>query len=141
MKRGRKGEMIIQLKTSPIVEVACARVGISRTTHYRWMRQDPKYADEVYKAMDEGIAVISDNAETQLVNLIKNGSLGAIVYWLRHRHSAYANRLQIALERAAEESLTPEEEEEVRRAQELAAHNTEIHEPEIREGNSRADGE
>lgn len=139
MKRGRKGEMIVQLRKSPIVEVACARVGISRTTHYRWMKQDSKYADEVNKAMDEGIAVISDSAETQLVNLIKSGKLGAVVYWLRHRHPAYANRLHVALERA-EEPLTPEEEEEVRRAQELAALNPESDEPEIREGDPRTDG-
>ena len=135
MKRGRKGEMVAQLKKSPIVEVACARVGISRTTHYRWVKQDPKYADEVGKAMDEGIAVISDSAETQLVNLIKSGKLGAVMYWLRHRHPAYANRLQVAIERA-EENLTPEEEEEVRRAQELAALSQEAHEPEIGERDS-----
>lgn len=126
--------MITQLEKTPIVEVACGRVGISRMTHYRWLKQDPDYATLVKKAMDEGVSVISDAAETQLINLIKTGSLGAVVHWLRHHHPAYANRLHVSLEKADEE-LTPEEEEEVRRAQELAALNSDGHEPEKRTGN------
>lgn len=113
MKREKKGDMIIQIEKIPIIEVACAKVGISRMTHYRWLKEDKEYKTNFFAAMDEGLVRISDMAETQLINLIKKEKLGAVVYWLRHRHPAYRNRLEVEVHGDAEEDLSPEEQEVV----------------------------
>ena len=119
MKRGRKSDVIAQLENTPIIEVVCAKIGISRQTHYRWLKEDPEYAKAVHKALAEGMSRMSDIAETQLVNLIKKGQLGAVIYWLRHRHPAYANRLEISGKVEIEEPLSPEEDADVNQGIEL----------------------
>jgi len=120
MKRNKKTEMIEQFEKTPIIEVVCSKAGVSRQTHYRWIKEDAEYAKAVNKALAEGTSRISDIAETQLINLIKKESLGAVIYWLRHRHPDYANRLEISAKIEHEESMTEEENEVVQTAVKLA---------------------
>ena len=103
MKVGKKPEMIAQIEKIPIIEVACAKAGISRMTHYRWLKEDKEYAAAFRAAMDEGMKRITDMAETQLINLIKQGKIPAVMYWLRHRHPAYRNRVEVEMRREEEE--------------------------------------
>jgi hypothetical protein len=44
----RKRKLLDMLRTTlGVVETACQRTGIGRTTHYRWLKADKKYAAEV----------------------------------------------------------------------------------------------
>lgn len=81
------------LRKTPIIQVVCERTGISRTTYYRWKEVDEDFADAVSSALNEGIALVNDMAETQLITSIKEKNMSAIAYWLNHRHPAYARRL------------------------------------------------
>ena len=44
------------------VTAACAQVGISRETHYQWVRQDPDYAEAVAEARQLGADWLEDVA-------------------------------------------------------------------------------
>ena len=68
-------------KSLGIVTTACKAVGISRETHYSWMREDPQY-----KAAIENLSNVAiDFAESQLHKRMKEGSDAAIIFFLKCR--------------------------------------------------------
>lgn len=121
-----KAALIEQLRKIPIVQVACEKVTVSRATYYNWRRDDPEFARMTDEAIGDGTGFVNDMAESQLLSAIRDGNLGAITYWLKHRHSAYSNRLELTAKVKTEtDSLTPEQEVAVRKALNLAAFNEE----------------
>lgn len=117
-----KALLIDQLRKVPIVQSACEKVKVSRATFYNWKKDDADFAKQVDEAIGDGTLFMNDMAESQLLTAIREGNLGAITYWLKHRHAAYSNRLELTAKVKTEiESLTPEQEEAVRKALSLAA--------------------
>ena len=92
--RGKKKAMYEALKSQlGIVTSACKLVGISRQTHYRWLRED-----ENYKAWIEQIPDITlDFAETALLKQIKEGNTTAIIFYLKTKgkQRGYIERQEI----------------------------------------------
>lgn len=115
-------ELIVEkLKTLPIVQIACEKIGIGRATYYRWRETDPDFADVASKAIREGQQFINDMAESQLLSAIKDQNMTAIIYWLNHHHPAYATKVEIDAKLKMEnENLTPEQETIVNEALKLA---------------------
>jgi hypothetical protein len=120
-KSGKLKEIVLeQLRKTPIIEAACQKADISRMTFYRWKKEDQEFAKKVDEALLDGRLLVNDLAENQLIGAVKDRNLSAVQYWLRHHHPSYANKLQISHENQNDE-LTPEQEEIVRKALELAA--------------------
>lgn len=120
-KKKVKQEFIKQLKLVPIVQVACERVGISRNSIYRWRRDDEVFAEAWEEALAEGEALVNDMTESQLLTLIKEKNWSAISFWLRHRNPRFRDKLEVTTKNASDGTLTPAQEEVVRRALTLAA--------------------
>lgn len=116
----QKSLFIEQLKKTPIVQVVCEKVGITRTTYYRWRKADKEFAEAADFALEDGAGLINDMAESQLITAVRDGNLSAIMYWLKSHHRAYANRVELALDNKPREELTPEQAETVRKALALA---------------------
>ncbi len=112
----QKTLLIEQLRRTPIIQVACEKTGVSRASYYRWRTNDPDFVKACDVAMAEGVELVSDLAESKLISSIKEQNHGAISFWLRHRHPAYAEKLQIQAKVEADISLSPEQAELVRRA-------------------------
>lgn len=111
--------LLEQLHKTPIVEVACQKIGISRMTFYRWKKDEPEFGKLADEAVFEGQSLMNDLAESQLIGAVKERNLPAIIYWLRHHHPDYANKLEIK-HAIQDENLTPEQEALVREALRLA---------------------
>ncbi len=96
-KRQQKEKQLIleHLKKFPIIEVACSKSGVGRSTFYRWRKEDAEFGRQVDLAIEDGIKLINDMAESQLLTAIKEGNISAIFYWLNHRHPSYGNKLKI----------------------------------------------
>lgn len=109
-----------ELKKIPIVQVACEKSNVSRNTVYRWRKEDKKFAEEMDKAMTDGIEYINDMTETQLLNAIKVGEFKAISFWLRSRHSAYKHKIEVSTVEESEE-LSPAQAKIVKHALSLAS--------------------
>ena len=92
--RGKKKLMYEALRSQlGVVTSACKLVGISRQTHYRWLRED-----ENYKAWIEQIPDITlDFAETALLKQIKEGNTTAIIFYLKTKgkQRGYIERQEI----------------------------------------------
>ncbi|MFA6228176.1 MAG: hypothetical protein WC668_03225 [Patescibacteria group bacterium] len=112
---------IEQLGKTPIVQVVCEKIGLPRSTFYKWKAKDDKFSEAVDKAMFDGRNLINDFAESQLISNIKNNQLTAIIYWLNHNHKNYGNKLEINGKLKNDNApLTPEQEQAIMRVVELA---------------------
>lgn len=119
MKINQKAELIKQLKKTPIVEVACKKLGIGRATYYRWKKDDPKFAEEAEFALDEGSQLVNDMAESQLITAIKNGNMTGIIFWLKNHHRQYSPKLEVTT-KSSEAPLTDEQKELIRKSLSMA---------------------
>jgi hypothetical protein len=121
IRQEKQKELVIeQLKKTPIIQIVCEKAGIARATFYRWRRDDIVFADAVEHAIFMGVDLINDMAESQLLAGIRDQNMTAIIFWLKHRHRSYGTRVQLDANVNIERKLTPEEEEEIKRALALA---------------------
>lgn len=122
MKKDQKALLLEQLKKTPIVQIACEKAGISRMTYYRWRKSDTAFAKASDEALNEGSLLVNDMAESQLMSAIRDKNMTAIIFWLKHHHSTYAERVEIFghLKHSAEE-LTPEQENLIKQALKLVS--------------------
>lgn len=121
----QRESLIEHLRKTPIVQVCCDKVGISRATFYRWKKENKSFAGKVDSAILEGCQLINDFAEGRLIEAIKDQNISAIFYWLNHRHPAYGNKVEISGSiKNTEVKLTPEQEENIRKALAMAASTT-----------------
>lgn len=75
MKKGRKTKFLEVLEKSPIVQYACEKVGISRNTFYRWLKEDPDFASSYKQSMEYGIDLVNDAAESNVLKGITEAIL------------------------------------------------------------------
>ena len=106
----KKKEMIKALvKSLGVVTIACEKVGIERSTHYDWIKADPKYKQEV-----EDIAEVTlDFAESMLHKQIQDKDTTATIFFLKTKgkkrgyverqeidHSGIPARIEISVDKA-----------------------------------------
>ena len=120
-KRSRE-EVVEHLKKVPIIQIACERTGISRATFYRFKAADPEFAATADHAIREGLGLVTDLAESQLISAIKDKNMPAVMFWLKHHHPTYRTKLEVnGFVHHTAERLTPEQEKVVREAVRLAS--------------------
>ncbi|MFC1625879.1 hypothetical protein ACFL1Q_02475 [Patescibacteria group bacterium] len=112
---GNKELIIEKLKTLPVVQVVCQKTGISRATYYRWRKKDKDFALKTDDSLLNGRLFINDMAESQLLSQIKDQNMTAIIFWLKHNHPIYGNRLEI-INNQEPKALNPQEIELVKKA-------------------------
>jgi hypothetical protein len=89
----KKGMITALEKSLGIVTTACKSVGISRETHYRWLREDASYKEQV-----EAIADIAlDFAESKLHKMIEKEDTTATIFYLKSKGKGrgYVERSEI----------------------------------------------
>jgi len=76
-----------------VVTTACQSVGIHRDSHYRWLKDDAEYAQQVKSVED----IALDFAESHLHELIKDGNPAATIFLLKTkgRRRGYVERQEI----------------------------------------------
>lgn len=120
MKKNKyQNQFLEELARIPIIQVACEKTGLSRNSVYRWRREDVTFAKKMDEALAEGVALVNDMSESQLLNLIKEKNWPAISFWLKHRNDNYKNKLEITTKDDPEE-LTPAQAKVVKQALKLA---------------------
>ena len=88
-----KKAMIEALEQSlGVVTTACRVAGIGRTTHYKWLREDPEY----HEAVEDISGVALDFAESQLHRQIKDGNTAATIFYLKTKGKGrgYVERIE-----------------------------------------------
>ena len=98
-----------QLRKTPIIEVACQKINVSRATIYRWRKDDAKFSIAFDEAMYEGREVANDIVESSLLSAIQKGNASLTKFYLQHNHPRY-NARAAADQRKREEVLGINEE-------------------------------
>jgi hypothetical protein len=93
MKKDSHADLFLEeIRKIPIVTVACEKVGISRNTIYKWLKDDPEFKEKFDVASIDGIQHINDLSENQLLQLIKEKRLSAIRLWLTNNHQRFSGK-------------------------------------------------
>ena len=90
----KKEAMLEALERSlGIVTTACNAVGVGRTTHYQWMKDDREYREAVKGIENRTL----DFAESHLHKLIKEGNPAATIFFLKTKGKkrGYVERQEI----------------------------------------------
>ena len=88
-KRRVRDRFIEELKITPIVQVVCDKLGISRQTFYRWKEEDSLFSANVDVALNYGESFVNDVAESNLLRSIKNQNMPDTKFWLTRRHPKF----------------------------------------------------
>ncbi len=115
-----KASMVEQLQRTPIIQVACEKLNISRSSHYRWCKEDKDYEKKINAAVGDGIFLVNDLAESQLISAVKDRDMRAITLWLRSNHPRYRQKVELSGKVNVIEELSPEQEDLIREAMNLA---------------------
>jgi len=71
-------------------------------------------------AIGQGILLVNDMAESQLLGSIRDGNLSAVSFWLKHHHPSYETRVELRQAVSlADENLSKAQKEAVLKALEL----------------------
>ncbi len=117
-----KEAFLEQLKRTPTIETACQKVGISRATVYRWIRDSKKFEKQVDDSLKEGRSFMSDIAENQLFSLIGDKKIEAIRLYLSTHNPRYGNKLELSgAVSSRDEPLTKEQKKLIREALRLSS--------------------
>lgn len=121
MKNKNQKELLLeQLRKTPITQYACEKSGVARSTYYRW-RKDSKFSKLADEAVMEGVLMINDLAEAQLISAIKDRNMTSLIFWLKNRHSAYAEKMIIGGKVEIEKEMTPIQKATIKKALKLFA--------------------
>ncbi len=115
-----KAALIEQLRKTPVIQIACEKVSISRMTFYRWRKEDEEFAQAADEALADGKSLVNDLAESQLLSALRDGDAWAVQYWLRHHHRDYAAKMEVVAKLKTDGKLTSEEEAVVEEALRLS---------------------
>ena len=76
-----------------IISTACAKAGISRPTYYRWMENDPVFAEAV-NGLDD---VCFEFVESRLYDLIAAGNVAATIFYMRTKGASrgYSEKVDV----------------------------------------------
>ncbi len=86
----KKRAIVEQLRKTPVVQLACERLDVGRSTYYKWRAEDHIFARAADQAKEAGRFLVNDIAESRLLSLIQNDNLTAIIFWLKHNHPKYS---------------------------------------------------
>lgn len=92
----KKEQLLEALERSlGIVTTACERAGISRQSHYNWMRSDSEYRDAVNLIQERTL----DFAESSLHKSIREGNVTATIFYLKTKGKGrgYVERQEIEM--------------------------------------------
>jgi hypothetical protein len=88
MKKTRKltDKLVEELERTPLVQTACEKVGITRNTFYRWIKEDEELFKRVNEALSLGTGLVNDVAVSNVLSGIKNKDPMFTKYWLDRKH-------------------------------------------------------
>jgi len=79
-------KLLAELEKTPLIQIACDKVGISRNTFYRWMKEDKEFLSRTTEAISLGTGLVNDVAISNVLEGIKRKDPMYTKYWLDRKH-------------------------------------------------------
>ncbi len=88
-KRKALKELVRELEKNYLLQRACNKLGLARSTVYRWMQEDQEFAAAIHRAQAIGRRYMSDFVESKLLKNVENQEQRAIEFWLKSNNEHY----------------------------------------------------
>lgn len=82
-------QLVAELEKNYLLQRACSKLGLTRSTVYRWMQEDPAFAAELRAAQGIGRRFMSDYVESKLLKNVEDQNQRAIEFWLKSNNERY----------------------------------------------------
>lgn len=116
-RQTKEKELLLeQFRKTPIVQIACEKLGVGRATYYRWRKENQEFAQKADIALEDGNKLINDMAEAQIISAIRDKNMTAILFWLKSHHPSYATRVEVTAGVKKDEPLTEDQAESIKKA-------------------------
>ena len=89
ISKQQKTKFLEELEKTPFVLHASKKVGIDKSTVYRWMNKNEKFKKQVEESLSIGRASLADFAESKLIKKVEEEYFPAIKFVLRHNSPRY----------------------------------------------------
>ncbi|MEY4440450.1 MAG: hypothetical protein RLY49_76 [Candidatus Parcubacteria bacterium] len=99
----QKALIVENLKKIPVKTIAYTKVGVTRSTFYRWQSEDKEFEQLCLLAEKEGIENMNDMTEAQLLQMTKDRHWGSVRFWLVHNHPRFMSKERIEMQHKKEE--------------------------------------
>ena len=76
-------------KENPITSSVCKKIGVARSTFYRWLEEDHEFKEEIEIALDIGRNRMIDVAESKLLSKVNEGDQRAVEFYLKNNSKRY----------------------------------------------------
>jgi len=93
-KKEVQEKIVRLLQENPIIQVACYKASISRSTLYRWFKDDEEFKKICKQSRIIGLALVNDAIESVLIKKAREGNERSIMYWLNNNHKKYKKNYQ-----------------------------------------------
>lgn len=84
-----RSRFIEVLSETPLINHACKKVGVARSTIYRWLKDIPEFKEAVENALRTGRENVGEIAESKIMKMIHEGDFKAIRYYLDNNNPRY----------------------------------------------------
>lgn len=88
-KKQIKKKFLELIEQNPIVQIACNKLNVGRSTIYHWLEKDKRFMGAYKKAQKIGNGKICDVGESKLIQNVDRGDQRAIEFLLKHKSSDY----------------------------------------------------
>lgn len=86
-----KEAFLEHIRKTPIIQLACGKTGIGRSTFYRWSKDDADFYRKYLDAETAGREYMNDAMESILIQNAKGGNMTAIIFYLKYNHPRYSD--------------------------------------------------
>lgn len=86
---GDKSKLLELLAETPIVSFACKKLGLDRTTYYRWYKDDIDFRNQADHILSIGRMRVNDMAESVIIKKINADDTRCSIFWLEHNEPRY----------------------------------------------------
>lgn len=93
-KKEVQEKIVRLLQENPIIQVACYKASIARSTFYRWQKEDEEFKKICNQSRIIGLAIVNDAIESVLIKKAREGNERLIMYWLNNNHKKYKKTYQ-----------------------------------------------
>jgi hypothetical protein len=88
-----KAALLERLSKTPIIESAAKAAGVGRSTYYKWLKEDGEFAKLAEQTIIESRKFVNDIALSKLMQLIDQGHVTALIFWLKNNHEWFSERV------------------------------------------------
>jgi hypothetical protein len=116
----QKLAILEQLAKCCIIQLACERTSVGRSTYYSWLSEDTEFKEAADKAINAGRAYLNDIAFSGLLKKIQEGNKTMLIFWLKNNHPWFGDKIRHQHEHSVigvgDRILTDEQREQIVRA-------------------------